>query len=429
MSEGAAGLLRRIRLSEDSHLELKQVVLSGTKIKGPGRGAIADELAAFANAGGGTLVLGVDDRTKEILGIPRERLDDVVRLVDEVCRDLVDPPLDVTVRCMELPDMEDVPRCVVRVEAPRSIFLHRSPGGYMKRAGASTRQIPQHALVRLIQERSQAGLSSFDESIVGGAAIGNLDSVLVDRFRTELSVDKRDVLAEKLGLARMSEDERLAPTVAGILLASSSPERWLPNAFIQAVAYRGKSVAEAMSAANYQIDALDCFGPLDRQVADACRFVARNQRIAASKRVGREDHPQYDMVAVFEAVVNAVAHRDYSVYRSATRLQMYSDRLELFSPGAPPNGITLDSLAYRQASRNNTVAGLLARCRVPEGVPGLRTPRTTIMDRRGEGVGVILHRSEECSGRRPVYELFGGEELRLTIFAAAEPPEAGVVSG
>ncbi len=427
MSASAARLLRRIRLAEDSFLELKRVVFSGGKVRGPRRATIADELAGFANARGGTLILGVDDRTKDVVGIPRERLEGVVRLVDEVCRDTVDPPLDVSVRCMELPDIDDVLRCIVAVEVDRSFFVHRSPGGYMRRAAGSTRQIPQHALIRSMQERSQAGLSWFDENIIGNATIDDLDRALVDRFRTPLTVDERGVLAEKLGLVREADDGLLAPTIAGVLLASASPERWLPNAFIQAVAYRGRSVAEAMSAANYQIDAFDCVGPLDRQIADACRFVAKNQSVSASKRIGRTDHPQYDMTAVFEAVVNAVAHRDYSVHGSKIRLRLFTDRLELYSPGRPPNGLKLNALAYRQASRNNTVSSLLARCPVPAGIPGLETTRTTLMDRRGEGVGVVLRYSQKHSGLVPTYELFDDAELRLTIFAATAEAGRGVL--
>lgn len=143
--------------------------------------------------------------------------------------------------------------------------------------------------------------------------------------------------------------------------------------------------------------------------------MARNQNGLASESSG---HPQYDMTAVFEALVNAVAHRDYSRHGPPVRLRLFPDRLEVQSPGAPPDGISLAALAYRQASRNIAISGLLARCPAPEGVPGLETPRKTLMKLRGEGVSFILRRSEELSGRRPVYELLYDRELRLTIFAA-----------
>ena len=134
--------------------------------------------------------------------------------------------------------------------------------------------------------------------------------------------------------------------------------------------------------------------------------------------MGRIDVPQYDMTAVFEALVNAVAHRDYAVRESKIRLHMFADRLELYSPGGLANTLTVDTIEYRQASRNETVTSLLARCRIPHGIVELDTRRETLMDRRGEGVRAILDRSEELSGKRPVYELFDHAELRLTIYAS-----------
>ena len=74
--------------------------------------------------------------------------------------------------------------------------------------------------------------------------------------------------------------------------------------------------------------------------------------------------------------------------------------------------------AYRQASRNETITSLLAKCAVPAGIVGLDTRRETLMDRRGEGVAIILDRSERLPGKRPVYRLFNDAELRLTIYAA-----------
>jgi predicted HTH transcriptional regulator len=124
------------------------------------------------------------------------------------------------------------------------------------------------------------------------------------------------------------------------------------------------------------------------------------------------------MEAVFEAIVNAVAHRDYSIYMSKIRLHIFSDRLELFSPGCIPNTMTIESLPFRQATRNELLASLLARCPVPSGLPNVR--REFIMDKRGEGVPIILQASKNLSGRMPEYKLLDDAELMLTIFAASD---------
>jgi len=412
-------LLEQIRLGEDSSLELKTIVFAGDKVTGPDRQDLADELAAFANAHGGVLVLGVDDKTREVVGIAIDRLDVAERFVHELVRDLVKPPLFPRIERMLLPDADGQSRPVIRVDVPRSLWVHQSPGGYFHQVGSTKRQMDPDYLGRLMQQRSQARLIRFDEQVVGDSSIDDLDPELVERFRTARSKDELGPFLRKLGMARDDDQGTLRPSVSGILVATRHPEQWLKHAFIQAVAYRGEGISGAADAPGYQIDAKDIVGPLDTQVADACGFVARNMRVEATKTIGRHDVPQFDLAAVFEALVNAVAHRDYSMYGSKIRLRLFSNRFELYVPGALANTMTLDSLDQRQSSRNETIASLLAKCPVPSSISGLESTRSTLMDRRGEGVSIILERSERLSGQRPVYELPDQSELKLTVFAAS----------
>jgi len=418
MLASTTDLLAQIVAGEDSSLELKEVVFRGAKVRDPSRDQLADELAAFANAGGGVVVLGVDDASKEILGIPIDKLDSLEQFVTEVCHDSIDPALDVTTQKLSIPDSLDVPRWVLRVHVARSLSIHRSPGGYMRRVGSSKRKMAQDQLGQLFQQRSQARLIRFDETIVPGTSLSDLEPSLLDRFRTSRTTDDDRMLATKLGMAGDDDFGEVRLTVAGVLMGTLRPDRWLRHAFIQAVAYRGDSIGAAMDEVNYQVDTKDIVGPLDAQVAEACRFVARNQRIAGRKDLGRTDFPQYEMTAVFEAVVNAVAHRDYSKHGSKIRIRMFTNRLVLCSPGELSNTMTPDTLAYRQSTRNEAITSLLAKCNVPESIPGLRSNRSTLMDRRGEGVPLILDRSEKISGRRPLYQTVDGAELLLTIYAA-----------
>ena len=132
----------------------------------------------------------------------------------------------------------------------------------------------------------------------------------------------------------------------------------------------------------------------------------------------RTEYPQFDMLAIFEAITNAVAHRDYSMAGSKVRLRLFDDRLELYIPGCLVNTMTPESLPFRQAARNETITSLLARCPVEQA--DLESHRTHIMDKRGEGVSIILTRSKELSGRVPEYRLVDESELLLTIYALAE---------
>jgi predicted HTH transcriptional regulator len=416
MFDNVADLTEKIRLGEDSFLELKEVRFAGGRISAPRRDSLADELAAFANSRGGVCVLWVADN-REVVGIGLDQLDSVEDFVRELCISAITPPLIPVIERLNLAGNAGAMLPVIKIEVPGSLFVHRSPGGYIHRVGSAKREMMPDYLARLFQQRSQARIIRFDEQPVPGVTLDDLSPELWQRFRSPRVAESRDVLLDKLAMARPDGDGVLRPTVAGVLMASRDPRRWLPNAFIQAVAYRGTEILPNPGE-HYQIDARDITGPLDQQVLEACHFVRRNMRVEAIKQMGRHDLPQFDMTAVFEAVVNAVAHRDYSIYGAKIRLRMFSDRLELYSPGAIPNTMTVESLPYRQAARNEAITSLLAQCPIPVDDQVL-TDRNAMMDKRGEGVRVILDSSERLSGKHAYYRLIDESELLLVIPAAS----------
>ena len=322
MFDSTKELLDKIRLGEDSFLEYKETRFSGKRVSEPSRNSLADELASFANSRGGVFVLGVEDETHEILGIPTDRIDDVERFVHEVCYDSIDPPIAPTIERLWLPNSAGEDVAVVKIDVARSLFVHRSSGGYLHRVGSAKRIMSPEYLARLFQQRSQTRLVRFDEQIVSGASLDDLASELWTRFRTPRTGDESREMMTKLGMARNDEDGELKPTVAGVLMASKDPRTWLPNAYIQALVYRGTTITAGTSIDPYQLDALDIAGPLDSQVAECCAFVAKHMRVAAYKQQGRRDRPQFDMTAVFEAIVNAVAHRDYSIYGVQDKIEV-----------------------------------------------------------------------------------------------------------
>lgn len=157
MTDETEQLLRRIRLGEDSTLELERVIVSGSRVSDPSRDAMSDELAAFANSRvlNGTLLLGVDDRTRDVLGIPLEQLDVVETWLRQICNDSIDPPLAASIRKLELPDRSGALVPVIRADVSRSLFVHQSAGGFFQRIGSSKRKLAVEALTRLLQERSE----------------------------------------------------------------------------------------------------------------------------------------------------------------------------------------------------------------------------------------------------------------------------------
>ncbi len=408
-------LLEKIRLGEDSLLELKSVRFRGKKIAGPSRDELANELAAFANANGGVMVLGVDDKTREVAGIPLEKLDDVETYVRQICNDAVAPPLFAKIVRMELPDADGGKRPILKIDIPQSLFVHEGPGGYFQRLGSSKRKMPPDVLARLFQQRSQARLIRFDEQPAPETDRATLAEYLWRRFIPSEETDP--ILAlKKMRLLTTDDNGAERASVAGVLMCSEHPERILPNAYIEAVRYRGDQ-----RDADHQSAAARITGPLDRQVMHALSFVRVNMRVAAVKRPGRVEFPQFSIRAVFEALVNAVGHRDYTIHGSKIRLFLYDDRLELFSPGPPPNTVTPENLHLRQATRNELIASLFSRC--PMDMYEMDFGRQFLMEKRGEGVPIIMRETERLSGKPAIYALIDNTELLLTLPSGQLPPD------
>lgn len=403
-------LASRIRLGEDLTLELQQVFLSGSKVVGPRRNDLADTMAGMANSRGGTVVLGASDKDNEVLGIPIEHLTAVEEWASGICGDSVDPPLDVLICKVKLPDLEGNLVPIIYIDVARSMFVHSSPNGYFRRTGNSNRKMRPELLSRIFQERSQNRMIRFDELIVPRTTPDMLDPSLVGKYLRR----NIDMTEETLSNMRIIAYDRCGDagiTVAGVLMCTQTPSDRIPHAYIQAVSYAGER-----SDINYQLDARDIVGPLDTQVMEALGFVRKNMFTRAAKELARTERPQYSERAVFEALVNAVAHRDYSMAGARIRLHMFKDRIELYVPGSLTNTLTTEGMQYRQHSRNELIVSLLARCPVDNE----NLNRTYMMERRGDGVPIILDESRALSGRRPEYTVIDDSELRLIIWAADE---------
>jgi predicted HTH transcriptional regulator len=413
MYENPEDLIRRIQLGEDSTLELKEIRWKGKRIAGPGRNELADEICAFANSRGGTILLGVDDKTKDITGIPLELLDIVENFIIEIAQDSIHPPVLINTVKRELILNTGDHKIILQVEVPRSLFVHKSPGGYFHRHGSSKREMSPDLLARLFQQRSQARIIRFDEQVVPGMTPDDLDPSLWQRFLHKAVQEPSEILLKRNILVR-DDTGAIRPSVAGTLLCSRMPHQFLTGAYIEAVCYRG-----IHRDANEQIDARKITGPLDVQIDDAIHFLRRNNQVMAKKIPYRIDYPTFSEIAVFEAIVNAVAHRDYSIYGSKIRFFIFDDRLEIYSPGSLPNTISIDTLPYRQITRNELITSLLSE--IPVKGFSSSIPRSHYMEKRGEGIPLIISECLNLSGREPEFRLLDDSEFMITMFAGKKP--------
>ena len=408
-------LWQEVALGEDTVMELKAVEFRGMKVSAPRRDSLANEIAAFGNGEGGRLVLGVtDDRRPQ--SIEPSKLDVVVRFVGEICRESIKPAIDYSV--FRVP-VGSAGGGALLVEIPESVTVHRSPGGYFRRRGDRKHEMDSVEVHRLTHTRGQSDDTSTDTQVVRDTAIKSLHRELWRRYVSSRVHDAPEVALTKLKFVKKDSSGNFLATVGGVLLASKDPREWLPNAWIQAVCYRGQRLD-----GNQQIDSRDISGSLDQQIRGAMRFVVANQRVAAYKNPARIELPQFSLRAVFEAVVNAVVHRDYAVRGSRIRLFLFEDRLELYSPGGLCNSMTTDDLRTSQFTRNELLASRLGQC--PVGDVAGSGGREYFIERRGEGVAVIETETYALTGQRPMFQLIGGRELKVVLPAASLPVPEGV---
>lgn len=406
----------QLRLGEDSHWEFKQIKFSGAKPKEPKQSDLADELAAFANSSGGIMLCGVTDNGA-VQEMDRSQLDNLEICLVHACRDSIEPPINPVILKREIDS-----QAFLLIAVSEGDTLHRSPGGSYRRLGSAKRQMNSDEELRLVQRRSQARYRWFDKQTVDGTGFATLDEALWKPLLSVQSASQPEIALVKLGLLDDDDHGVLRATVAGVLLCCVSPQDWLPQAEITATRYRGDDRTSG------QLDAQTITGPINQQVAHALKFVVSNMRVSAHKAPDRINLPQYNEQAVFEALVNTVAHRDYSISGSRIRLSMFENRLEITSPGSLPNSLTVETMEVRQSTRNEVLTSVLARIPLPRS--SNFEDRQFLMERRGDGVPIIKAKTRELSGETPEYKLIDDSELQLTIPAArldVEPDRASIL--
>jgi ATP-dependent DNA helicase RecG len=364
--------------------------------------SVAGEIVAFANSDGGTLYIGIDD-DGSIVGVANP--DAVFQTLSQICRDRCIPPIS--------PIMEQISQegktiliLTIRPELNRLKPYRTAGGRFYVRVGKEKRDATGRELVRIAQA---AGELHYDESPVLGAGLAELSLPAFEAYhRLQFGLSLEEQLAQSgfdlqhlLRNLRLLHDLDGTPTLslAALLIFGETPQRWLPHSRLSAVAFAGVDEDSDI------LDRREIMGRLPAIIDDARVFLERNiRRPAREHGFGREDILLYDRTALGEAVVNAVAHRDYSLSGSQIRLFLFRDRVEVRSPGRLPNSITLDNIRLGvHAERNRAICTLLTQLGYMSAI-GTGVPR------------LIVRLSRQISGREPEFMLIG-EELRVRIWA------------
>ena len=348
---------------------------------------LAKELVAFSNLEGGMALLGVED-DGTITGLTRQ---DLEAWVMSVCRDKIRPaivPFFEVVRGVK--DNNDV--AIVRVTRGYNVHAlwHNNTNRYLMRVGTQSREASPEELARLFQQR---GSIRAELRPVSGATLANLDRRRLRNYFGDIR--GQDVPAdddEKAWQSLLINTEIMTEegvTVGGMLLFGKTPNRFLPHAGLDAAAYPGTEpdydAQERTALRGPMTPLLSKGGDIVENglVEQALNFVQRNTRVTVEAQGGRRvERPVYPPDALREGIVNALIHRDYLLTSTDIELALYSDRLEIVSPGRLPNGITPDRMrAGTRAARNQILKDMMRDYRYLEHM-GMGIPRKIVKGMR-----------------------------------------------
>ncbi|MBM4244797.1 MAG: MarR family transcriptional regulator [Deltaproteobacteria bacterium] len=302
-------------------------------------------IVAFANTSGGTLLVGVEDRTRHVRGVP-DALDLEERLASLVS-DRISPRL--------VPEIEILPWRRSQVVAlqvhpspsrPHHLIREGSTTGVYVRVGSTNRR----ADAELIDElRRYARGEGFDEQPMPG-----LDSEAIDfRAASESFAPVRALARRDLETLRILTEHQgcKVPTLGGMILFGRERERHFPDAWIQAGRFAGIDKSQIL-------DRVEIRSIPTRGVEEAVAFVQKHAwHGAAIGAVRREDRWSVPPEAVREAIINAVVHADYAQRGAPIRLSIFDDRLEIENPGLLPFGLTIEDLPRGVSKLRNRVIG------------------------------------------------------------------------
>ena len=319
-----------IQTGEGYHLEFKKSLDK----------SFPAEVCAFANASGGKVLVGVaDDGT--ITGTTTDnvscsRIQDVINQIE--------PQIDVRISITDNIVVVDVPE---GREKP-----YGCSRGFFLRIGPNTQKLTRNQIVSFFQKE---GRIRFDELENRKADFNrDFDESAFNNFlglaSITPSIDKQFLLTN---LDCLSKNKRM--TNAGALFFSKSTEFLLLQATVTCVLYKGKEKIHILDRKDFSSNILE-------NIENAVMFVMRHTNLEYRiETLRREEIPEIPEVALREAVVNAVCHRDYFEKGAHVMIEVFDDRLEISNPGGLPSGLTAQTFGTKSVVRNPIIAALLHR--------------------------------------------------------------------
>lgn len=319
-------LLDLIDRAEDSTIQLKQNITSPAQLTA--------ECAAFSNAKGGHIIIGVAN-DKSITGLTDNDIDRLNQMVSNVSEQHIKPPI---APFTEVCKVDDKKLMVIHVEEGLSKPYATNEGIYWTKKGADKRKLSQEELQRLFQSSNRLYA---DEQIMHETTIKDLDRVFFSEWYEETyeeALEASDLnLPDILRNLRLGNGENL--NLAGLLLFGRKPNLYKPAFLVKAVSFFGNDPAGS----EYR-DSEDIKGNLITQYKGTVSFILRNlHKKQNGKGFNTEGEPEIPKIVFEELVVNALLHRNYYI-NAPILVFIFDNRIEITSPGKLPNSLTVNNI-------------------------------------------------------------------------------------
>jgi len=351
-------LIEIISRGEDSRHQFKENVHN--------QDSLAEELVAFSNSGGGIIVIGVSDKTNEVIGLTPNDVRRINSLISNTASESVIPPVNVSSQNIKHPN-----GLVMVVSVPDGIskpYMDKK-GSVLLKVGADKRKYAsREELQRMFQA---AGTVHADETPVIGMGVADVDVLFLGKYLEDKLGETIDL--QNVPLARLLENMNLARkgalNLAGALIFAKHPEVKLPAFIVKAVAFPGTEITDER-----YLESRDLAGKLTDIFEQGIRFLIGNTSTAQNgQSVNSLGHPEVPRIVWEELLANALIHRDYFI-SAPVRVLIFSDRVEIISPGHLPNNLTVENIKAGNSNIRNPILASFA---------------TKILPYRGLGSGIL----------------------------------------
>ncbi len=326
--------------------------------------SIAQEMVAFANTKGGTILIGVDDKTWEIIGLTDSDLRRLTNLMVNASSQHIKEPLFI-----ETDTIDYEGKKVMIINVPEGIAkpYKDNDGIIFMKNGANKRKVTSNEEIsRLLQS---SGYLYAEDKIIGNSSIDDINfmkfsSFYEQKYKDSIEPDKMEKYLQNL---RLFVNNKI--TVAGALLFGNKVEMLLPSFFIVAVWFRGNEITDTEYRSSKNLT-----GTLDELYRKGFDFiVSKLDSLQAGQpfnSIGKLEIPE---VVITELLVNALIHRDYFI-NDSIKIFVFDNRVEMISPGKLPNSLTEDHIRRGIRRTRNTIIASFA----PD-----------ILQYRGAGSGIL----------------------------------------